>query len=334
MAEDEYEGQGIESGVAGSDVVTDADGEVVSTGEAGAAAAAEASAYEWQGVGDYARQYGIDLPGNDAQALQVLLNAYRQSQQRNFYTEYGQRLAPYADQIDAWVQQQRAVQQQPQGRPTWQPPEWDPRWLQMVERDPSTGQVYAKPGVDPRIAEKVLAYADWQDKFRSDPAQFIQPMVESRARDIVQQEFNSYRANATADQLVAQNSNWMFSYHPNGAPILHQDGSRALSGAGQLYARAANEIWNAGVRDVNHCHALARNVVENAILRQDWYSRQQAAVSGQQAAQAAIPTSVGGAATRPAQGLRQGKADTMSGLSLRERLNSKMTNFSDTDAAM
>lgn len=337
MSEGEFEGQGgvVESDVSAPEpVVTDADGEVVASGEAQAAAAAQAPAYEWQGVADYARQYGIDLPGSDAQALQTLLSAYRQSQQRNFYAEYGQRMAPYADQIQSWIQQQQTAQVQPQARPAWQPPEWDPRWLNMVQRDPETGQVFAKPGVDPRIAEKVLAYADWQDKFRANPGEYIQPLVEQRAREIVQQEFADYRQHATADQLVSQNSNWMFAYQPNGAPILMQDGSRALSHAGALYARSVNQIWNSGVRDVQQCHALARSVVENALIRQQWIQQQQAALSGPQAQHAQTPTSVGGAATRPAQGLKQGKADTQSGLSLRERLNNRMQNFSDSDVAM
>jgi hypothetical protein len=338
MAEGEIEGQGtggegeVES-QASAQVVTDADGEVVSEGAGATTAAAPAEAYSWQGVGDYARQYGVDLPGNDAQALQVLLNAYRQSQQRNFYADYGQRMAPYADQIEAWVQQQRQAAAQPQGRPAWQPPEWDPRWINMVERDPQTGHVYAKPGVDPRIADKVVAYADWQDKFRANPGEFIQPMIEARAREIVHQEFASHSQNTTADSLVAENSNWMFAVQPNGAPVLHQDGSRVLSPAGQLYARAADQIWRSGVRDVRQCHVLARGVVENAVLRQHWFQAQDAAVGGPQAQQAAIPTSVGGAATRPAQGLKQGRADTQSGLSLRDRLNSRMKDFSDTDVA-
>jgi hypothetical protein len=338
MAEEELAGQGEGGGGEVSDsgsasVVTDADGEIVSSGDEASAAATPAPSYEWQGVGDYARQYGVNLPGSDAQALQVLLNAYRQSQQRNFYTDYGIRMAPYADQIQAWIQQQQAMQAQPQQRPAWQPPEWDPRWLQMVERDPQTGHVYAKPGVDPRIADKVVAYADWQDKFREDPGQFIQPMVEARARDIVQQEFQSYRQNATADNLVSQNSNWMFAYQPNGAPILMEDGSRALSAAGALYARSVNQIWNSGVRDVQQCHALARSVVENAVLRQQWIQAQQAAIQGQQASQAAIPQSVGGG-EGPVPGPRRGKADTAAGMSLRERLNARLKQFGDRDAIM
>jgi hypothetical protein len=94
---------------------------------------------------------GFQLPGDDHQALATLLQAYQRSMQPNFYEQFGRQLAPYADQVQAYIQQQRLLQQQPQGRAPWQPPEWNPAWINMVERDPNTGMLFSKPGVSPGL---------------------------------------------------------------------------------------------------------------------------------------------------------------------------------------
>ena len=332
----EQEGQ-VSSGGESGGVVTDADGEVVSSApsgmESGPSASQEPLAAEWQGVSDYARQLGVQLPADDHQALATLLNAYQRSLQPNFYEQFGRQLAPYADQVQQYLQHQRAMQQQQvPGRAPWQPPEWNPAWVNMVERDPATGMLYAKPGVNPQIAEKVQQYAEWRDQFLDDPAKTIQPLVEHRAKELIQQEFATHRQTVEADNLVAENANWMFQADPNGVPMLHQDGSRALSPAGAVYARAVNDIWNSGVRNVRQCHLLARAQVENAVLRQQWlthYAQAPAAYAQQQ--QGMMPTNVGGSATRPSVSPQRGPQSS-NGLGLRELLNRRLQGLSDADA--
>ena len=212
----EQEGQVSSGGDAG--VVTDGDGEVVSSGpslvESSSAPSRQPLAAEWQGVSDYARALGVQLPADDHQALATLLSAYQRSLQPNFYEQFGRQLAPYADQVQQYIQQQRAMQQQPAGRAPWQPPEWNPAWVNMVERDPNTGMLFAKPGVNPQIAEKVQQYAEWRDQFLDDPAKTLQPMIEHRARELIQQEFATHRQTVEADNLVAENANWMFQADP------------------------------------------------------------------------------------------------------------------------
>lgn len=337
MSDDlEQEGQVGGGGDAGG-VVADADGEVVSSGASVAESgplesAAPATQAEWQGVSDYARQLGVQLPADDHQALATLLSAYQRSLQPNFYEQFGRQVAPYADQVNAYIQQQRALAQQPQGRAPWQPPEWNPAWINMVERDPQTGMLFSKPGVNPNIAEKVQQYAEWRDQFLDDPAKTIQPLVEHRARELIQQEFATHRQTVEADNLVAENANWMFQADPNGVPVLHHDGSRALSPAGAVYARAVNDIWNSGVRNVRQCHLLARAQVENAVLRQQWLTNQAAAPATQaQQQQGMMPTNVGGSATRPSVSPQRGP-QSMNGLGLRERLNRRLAGYSDDDA--
>src|SRR5512135_988707 len=68
--------------------VTDGDGEVVSTSPAPSElpSATSAAQTEWQGVVDYARSQGIQLPyQDDVVAIRALLDAYRRSQERNYY---------------------------------------------------------------------------------------------------------------------------------------------------------------------------------------------------------------------------------------------------------
>lgn len=338
MSEDlDQEVQDVGGSEAGG-VVADADGEVVSSVASAPAAepamgAAAPSGAEWQGVSEYARQLGFQLPNDDHQALATLLQAYQRSLQPNFYEQFGRQVAPYADQVQAYINQQRMLQQQPPQRAPWQPPEWNPAWVNMVERDPATGMLFSKPGVNPQIAEKVQQYAEWRDKFLDDPAQTIQPLVEHRARELIQQEFAQHRQTVEADNLVTENANWMFQADANGVPMLHPDGSRALSPAGALYARAVNDIWNSGVRNVRQCHMLARSQVENAVLRQQWLTYQaQAPATQAQQQQGMMPTNVGGSATRPSVSPKAGP-QSQNGLGLRERLNRRLAGYTDEDAA-
>lgn len=325
---------------------TDADGEVVSSGYAAPAQAPQAAQqqqYQWQGVVDYAKQQGVHLPyTDDVAALQALLNAHRQGQERNFYADLGRSIAPYADQVRAFIQQnqlQRDQQQQPQQDPDAAPP-WDPRWLHLVERDPQTGLLRTKPGYDPAIADKVQAYADWKDKWdapdRKMQEAYVDRRAEQKAREIVQREFATHRQSLQAENLVGQNSGWLFQANQDGSPVYDGYGARVMSPAGQLYARAVKNLWDSGVQDVDRCHQMARTVVENAVLRQHYitsqqqqYQQPQPAVAAQQYGQ--VAPSVGGNVGRPAQGQR-GTPRSNKGLSLRELVNARMQGLSDEDA--
>lgn len=315
----------------------DGNGEVVVDAPASAPAAAApagASPAEWQGVLDYARSQGVQLPyRDDRAATDGLIQAYRVANERNYYSDLGRQMAPYASQIEAWIRQNQAAQyQQQQQRPQYAPPPWDPKWVSMVERDPNTGMLRSKAGYDPRIADAVQQYADWRDKFLENPAQTITPLVEERARSLIQQEMATHKEALAAEQLVAQNANWIFQSSADGRPILGQDGMKTLSPAGHLYAQAINHAWNAGLRDIRQMDGYGRTVVENAVLRQQYLQFQQGA-AGTPAAQAQgqIAPSVGGSNTRHSPSLRR-QVESKKGLTLRETLDAAVKGFPEEDA--
>lgn len=316
--------------------VTDGDGEVVSASplSSGTESSSVAPQAEWQGVVDYARSQGIELPyRDDIVAVRALLDAYRGSRERNYYADLGRQMAPYADQIQAWIQQNQGVQAQPQVDP-YAAPEWNDQWALMVERDSSTGLIRSKPGYDPRIGEKAQAYVDWQSRWTNDPKfrdAYVEHRAESRARQLIDERFASHAESVQAQGIVSQNAAWIFQTHPDGSPVLGQDGMKVLSPAGHIYAQAVNQIWNSGVRNVDQCNALARAYVENAVMRQQFLAYQQAPAAQAQQAQGQVTPSVGGTATRPAVSPKAGRV-RKEGMSLREMLNSTMNGFRDEDA--
>jgi hypothetical protein len=319
--------------------MVDGDGEVVASGEASsyeqAAAPSASPAESWTGVVDYARSQGYQLPyTDDVQAIQGLLQAYRQSQERNWYTDFGRQVAPYADQVQAWISQQQAQRAVPQQQddPTAQPP-WMDQWAQMVERDPQTGIIRSKPGYDPAIAQKVQTFLDWKQKWDNDPKfrdEYVERRAEVRAKDLIQKEFASHRESLAAESLVGQNANWIFQTYEDGRPVVGQDGMKVLSPAGRVYAQAVNEIWKSGVRDVNRCNQMAMMQVQNVVLRQQMLQYQQAYSNQAQQSQGQVTPNVGGSATRPAQVPAPGRQKKQ-GLSIREALNQATTGFSDED---
>ncbi len=274
----------------------------------------------WQGVRDYAKANGVELPfADDAAALNALLAAHRQASERNYYADLGRTVAPHAQQVAAYLQQQRRQAAAPQQAPPWQPPEFDDKWLAMVERDENTGGLRSKQGYDPAIAERVQKFADWREAFLKNPAAVVGPLVQEESRRVAGQMFAEQNERTVADQLVGQSAGWMFQADPQGQPVFTAQGQRQLTPEGSLYARSADQLWKAGVRDVRQVHALARAQVENAVMRQRLLHAQPPAASLPQSAAAAAGSSVGGQLTRPA-AAAPAAGQSQKGLSLRERL--------------
>jgi hypothetical protein len=276
---------------------------------------------EWQGITDFARAQGMELPWkDDTQALTNLLQAYRQLQQRNFHAEVGQRVQPYASQFQEFLaqrQQQQALQQAQQPKP-WAAPPFKREWLAQVETDEATGALRAKPGYDPAIADKVQAYADWRDKFLQAPDEVLKPWVASEAQQIVQAQMAVYQEQQQADALIQRESTWMFQGGQRGGP---------LTAAGQMYQRVTNALFQGGLHDVRQLHAAGVSAVQNAFFRQQAQAQaaSQTNAARTPAQQAEAPLSVAGTiGRRGTSGARQPtKQDTQPNMSLRQRLMMK-----------
>lgn len=305
---------------AGPSTVGAADGGLVEGQQAGAAP-------EWQRITEFARAEGIELPWkDDTQALRNLIQAYRQLQQRNFYAEAGQRMAPHAEQFQAFLrqQQQAATQQAAQQPKPWAAPPFKREWLAQVETDEATGQLRVKPGYDPAVAERVQAYADWRDKFLQSPDEVLEPWVAAQATQIVEQRMAGYQEQQQAQQLVQKEATWLFQ----GGQV----GGR-LTAAGQIYQRELGELWAGGLRDVRQLHAAAVSKVQNAFYRQQAQAAQAAQTTAglTPAQQLDPPLSVAGTiGRRGTSGARQpAKQDTQPNMSLRQRLMTKTAGIAE-----
>lgn len=293
------------------------DGLPIEPGPAATPAGAESG---WQSVKDYAKQSGVELPyETDAAALNALIRSHQQLQERNAYAEMGQRLSPHIGRFQEYLRQQ---QQPPPGatRP-WEPPPYDEKWLAMVERDEATGVLRAKAGYDPAIAEKLQAVAEWRDRYQKNPEAVIAPLIEDRARGLIEERFAEYQQQQTANELVQRNRPWAVQHDANGRPLADpRTGGPQLTPLGVVYAQATDALWRAGMRDVRQVDLHARAAAENYALRARFQQEQPAATPppAQQAALAA--PSVGGGAGRGRTPGTPPPAVSRKGMTLQEKL--------------
>ncbi len=275
---------------------------------------------QWQGVRDYAKANGVDLPfDDDAVALQALIRSHQQVNQRDYYADLGRQVAPQAQQIAQYLAQQRWTKDAPVTPPPWQGPEFKKEWLQVVEKDENTGRLRSKAGYDPSIADKVQAYADWRESFFDNLPQNIGPLIQTEAQKLVDARFAQQNEQHQADQLISRNAQWLFQADAQGQAVYTPQGQRALTPEGVAYARATDSLWKAGMRDVRQIDAYARSQVENAVMRARMLQLQPPAANGSQLAAAAAQPSVGGQLARPS-AAAPAVAQPTKGLSLREML--------------
>lgn len=301
----------------------------VAAAEAPAAAVSDA---EWEGVRDYAKKLGVELPyRDDAAALSGLLDAYRSAQRRDYYADLGRRLAPHTEDFERYL----AEQSKPAapGPAPWEPPPFQKVWASMVERDPDTGAIRAKAGYDPAIADKVTAYVEWRERFLESPHEVMAPLVESRAKQLIREEMQAYRQRAVADQIVAQNAAWLFQHHEDGRPVTTAEGQRQLTPEGVLYTQTVQALSQAGVTDVELAAGLARTVVEHAALRQAQAAPAGVRTGPNGAAAPAAPAAAerapsGGGKAKGGGGAAQGSSR---GLGLREMLERKLKDYPDRE---
>jgi hypothetical protein len=294
----------------------------------------QATAQQWQSIRDAARTFGYDLSNHqdDASALAHLIQEAQRARQANVYARLGEQLAPQANQIREYLQQRQQPQQQ--APPAWQPPEFDERWMSLVQRDEGTGVFYAKPGVDPAIAQKVNAYAEWQSKFQRNPAEVIEPMVATRAQEIAQnlvrEQFETYRREQEARQILQQHASWIYQQDQQGRPIANPNtGQPQLSPLGARYASIVSELTQVGITDPRVQDTYAYRILQGEVAMQ--LARQQqtgnAAVNNPQAQQAvARPNRNPSQTIEPSRtGIVPGATTpSQEGLSLSERLRLAM----------
>jgi hypothetical protein len=240
--------------------------------------------------------FGGQTPPDDYTALAHLVHqateARRLSEsqrQTDVYTQLGQRLAPKAQEIQGFLQQPKPVERKP-----YEPPQFDPRWAELVTRDQATGLYVAKQGVPASIADAANRWADWQSSFVADPAKVIQPLVEERASAIaeakVKEAMDAYRREQDVFTLARQNADWFYSKDANGQFLLDPlTGQHQITQAGNQYLGLVRTLGEYGISN-----PLYRDQVARALL------------AAQVAPQTPTPTATA-AATRQGQALARGR---------------------------
>lgn len=234
---------------------------------------AGAGAGNWQSVREAASAiYGYDLSqfNDDRSALAHLIQQAQAAKQRDYYADLGRQIAPRAGEIRQFLSNQQQHQNQPKQRQAWEAPEFDPRWQALVDRDESTGMYLSKPGVDPEIARKVNEYANWRTNFDRNPAEVLNGMVESRAREIARQvsdeQFRGYREQQEVSSILSQNASWLYQTDEQGRPITNPATGRPMASAmGQRYMTHVENLTRSGVTDPATQNMMAKQLLQGEL---------------------------------------------------------------------
>jgi hypothetical protein len=239
--------------------------EQTATQAVGEGQAAQQSSEQWQSIREAASAYGYDLSQyqDDRAALAHLIQSAQAARQANVYAQLGQQLAPHAQQIQTYLQQQQQPAQQAPN--PWEPPEFDERWLGLVDRDPATGLFVGKTGVPHEIVAKVNSFAQWQQKWSTQGPQMVEQMVDRRVGDVVaravQEQLARYQRSQAVDQIVAQNSAWIYQRDQQGNVVRDHQGNPLPTPQGVRYAQHVRSLQQHGVMDPRAQDQLARQLV-------------------------------------------------------------------------
>lgn len=295
-----------------------------------------------QTIVDAARHYGLDLSsyGDDGQAFAAMAQMALASRQANYYAQLGQQIAPHYQGVQEYLRQRETSQTQPAARKPWEAPEFDERWLQLVDKDATTGMYVAKPGVNPLFAEKVQQYADhlenWTTQLARNPLDALGPLVTHVAEQLLEQRFGQQQAVAQAQEIVRQNEDWLYAVDTNGRRLVGNDGRFVPTPLGARYYTHLQTLRAGGVSDARTLDTLAKQLLQGDIAASNAAKAgtQQQVASPQAAAAAARANVNPGQAVPPArrQVVPGATEPDGTGLSLREELARAMQEEGITDA--
>lgn len=259
------------------------------TGAASSATPASPPAAESGGFRELLKNYGYDTTQFQSDAAAQHQFMLRLVQQQREIEGFHQQQQQYARQQQLLAQQQQRPAPKTAAELLWKLPEYDPNWVNQMEKDPLTGQMRAAQGAPHDIVDKYHAFHNAQrdnlQKLLRDPEGTLAPFIRQIAQEVAgqqtQQAMGSYQEQVFSQNFVQQNSDWLHQRDPNGSIV-------GLSPWGQLFAQGVKEAeakgW--GTNDQKD-YAMMR--VQNAYLAQQVRAQgaqQQAAQVGEQQKQA------------------------------------------------
>jgi hypothetical protein len=243
-------------------------------------------------------QYGVDP--SQFQSTQQIIDYFGQAA---YAAQHAVQMLPQYEQQLAALQQQlysgaspnpqfnaaspagTASPQLPAGpQKAWNPPEFDPEWMQHVRFDSQTGAYVPNvPGaVDPTIVQKVNARAAYQQKFQREfmqnPEETMWKILEQRLDErlkaqesrAVQQAIQHFEqqqfaqtSQQTLNQVIESNRDWLYASDATGQPLIAANGQRMLTVEGMAYAKAVKELVDSGIpeHETQKLNALALRMI-------------------------------------------------------------------------
>ena len=221
-----------------------------------------------------------EFNGKDDDAiLGELVNRYAQARQLEQQLQQQQAAAQYYYQQVQHAQQQQAQPQAPAAavpeKAKWNAPEYDPRWLSLVERD-EQGRLIPVPGAAPDLPQKIQNYANWkqeqEQKFWSDPAGFMRDQLSDSmreiAREVAVENVTAARNEQLGNQVFMDNRHWLQVSDANGQPAFDTTtGQPLFTEEGQRAIAYARQIMDRGLANPVDAFKIAKNQVELELRR-------------------------------------------------------------------
>jgi hypothetical protein len=224
------------------------------------------------GLRDYAKQFGFPVEQfkNDQDYAAAMFRALHAGQQALADAE---RYRANRDVIERTLSggQVPAVAQPPEKpKSLWeQRPEFDPRWMHQVEKDPVTGMLRAKAGYDPNVVAQIGKYQAWRERFSDElidkGPEVFGDYVQNQVKAAVTQAMQSSQRDVAVSQLVQANEGWVYQKNESGQFLIGFDGRRMVSPAGQVYMQELDGLERAGITDPRVSHDLAMQITRGKI---------------------------------------------------------------------
>jgi hypothetical protein len=266
---------------------------------------------QWSSIRDEAKSLGLDLSSHadDESALRYMvqsMNGIAAQQQRLKQLEqllpYAQAYAQHGEAFRQFLASQQKGQKPAGPAKFWDPPEYDPSWLQMLERDPASNELKLRAGAPPDILPKYLAYDQYRrnfgDRLLSNPAETLAPLIQEIAGQVThqyyQQNMGRYQESTAVQEFEREHGNWLYQRDANGRPVSDAMGNAIFTPEGQRFVAYANQAKQMGINDIGGRFGYARDM-----LSRDLVLAQQAA-AGQPAGEAEKKKFIEAAAKRTA----------------------------------
>ena len=210
-------------------------------------------------------------------------------------------------------QQQAQSQSEPQtlAEPDpWKAPDYDSKWEQVCEYDPSIGQYvvaekYASL-VAPSVADKLTQYKSWEANNARRIAREFPDLVQQHIAkaleefktglpDHVQQVLSQRESKQTADSFFDDNKKELFELDATGEVKLDAAGDAVLTKKGQAFREHAMKLRNGGMTDEGAIFEAAMEVASYKVPAQHGGSE-----GNGQVPQTPAPSTTGPTPTQPA----------------------------------